>query len=418
MKTRTKTKISAGAAALILAGAFGLSQKRVHARAEVDPDPSGSSSLPVAAFAVATREPLADSYSVTGEFIPYQEVELHAKVAGYVRKIYVDIGDHVRAGQVLAVLEVPELNAQVEGANAGVRHSNQEISRAQNDVARAQANHAALHAAAVRIQQASQARPGLIAEQELDDAQAKDRAAEAQVESAKSMLAAARQQLDVSKASASQVSAMQDYSKIVAPFDGVITWRYADTGSLIQAGTSNNNSMPVVKLAQSQLLRLRIPVPESFAAAVHVGDTADIAVQATAEHFPGRVARFTDSLDRTTRSMQVEIDVPNHNYHLAPGMYADVTLRYENQPHALGIPVQALMREGSQERVWLIGPGNEIVARDIKTGIETPNTIEVLSGLQAGDRVLVGNLASFQPGEKVAPKLTSLTAFSTVEGKD
>ena len=109
------------------------------------------------------RAPVSNTLSIAGEFLPWQEVELHGKVAGYIKKINVDIGDHVRAGQTLAVLEVPELNAQVEGAAAGVLHSRDEIQRAQNEVTRAEAAHASLHAAYERLHQAAQARPGLIA---------------------------------------------------------------------------------------------------------------------------------------------------------------------------------------------------------------------------------------------------------------
>src|SRR6185312_12880224 len=136
---------------------------------------------PPASVVAVTRATLANTLTVAGEFLPYQEVELHAKVAGYIRKINVDIGDHVRKGEVLAVLDVPELAAQVEGADAGVRHSQEEIATARNEAVRAEADHASLHAAALRLKQASEARAGLIAQQELDDSIAKDRAAEAQV---------------------------------------------------------------------------------------------------------------------------------------------------------------------------------------------------------------------------------------------
>ncbi len=236
-----------GAALLCLVAAF-VVVERVRAGAPSHTH-NGRDVIP-AAFAVARRAPIGNTFSVAGEFDPYQEIEVHAKVAGYIRKINVDIGDHVKTGQVLAVLEVPELVAQLQGAGAGVRHSRQEMQRAQNEVSRDEAQHAALHANWLRLEQASKARPGLIAQQELDDAQSKDQASEAQVDSAKSALAAAQQQLEMSQANNSQVSAMSDYTRITAPFDGVVTWRYADTGSLVQAGTSNNNSAPVVKLAQ------------------------------------------------------------------------------------------------------------------------------------------------------------------------
>ena len=376
-----------------------------HVQADVPSHSAGkANAAPRAAIALVKREAVTNTLSIAGEFLPYQEVELHAKVSGYIRKINVDIGDRVKTGQVLAVLEVPELNAQVQGADAGVRHSKEEILRAKNEVARAKASHDALHSEATRLEQVAKQRPELIAQQEIDDAEAKDLASEAQVEVAKSALAAAEQQLEVSKATHSQVTAMQDYSRIVAPFDGVVTWRYADTGALIQAGTSNANSAPVVKLAQVSLLRLRIPVPESMADGVHIGAPADIHVQATGERFTGKVARFTSAFDRSTRTMQVEFDVPNENYKLSPGMYADVVLEIQKRADAITVPVQAITYNNDKKTVLLVDGQNRVQVREIQTGIEDPRRVEVLTGLDPGDRVIVGNLGAFQPGQRVDPR--------------
>jgi len=363
---------------------------------------------PRAAVVQVRRAPLSNTLSIAGEFLPYQEVELHAKVAGYIKNINVDIGDHVHRGQVLAILEIPELTAQLQSASAGVRHSREEITRAQNEVSRVEADHAALHAAAARLKQASEARPGLIAEQELDDATAKDRSSEAQVDSAKSGLAAARQQLEVSQADREHYSALSEYSRITAPFDGVVTWRYADTGSLIQAGTSNVSSEPVVKLSQVNMLRLRIPVPESLASSVRDGEPADIRVKATNEHFSGKVIRSTDSLDRSTRTMQVEVDVPNRDYKLTPGMYADVSLRVQNDPNALTLPLQAINRGPDKTTVLLVDSQNHVEEREIGTGIEGSDRIQILSGVKEGDRVIVGNLGAYRPGQRVDPKLSTM----------
>jgi RND family efflux transporter MFP subunit len=365
-------------------------------------------SVPRAAVVQLRRAPLSTTLSIAGEFLPYQEVELHAKVAGYIRNINVDIGDHVHSGQVLAVLEIPELSAELQGASAGVRHSQEEITRAQNEVSRVEADHVALHDAAARLKQASEARPGLIAEQELDDATAKDRAAEAQIEGAKSALSASREQLQVSQADQQHYAALSDYSRITAPFDGVVTWRYADTGSLIQAGTSNVSSEPVVKLSQVNLLRLRIPVPESLAANVHNGEPADIRVKATDEHISGKVIRSTDSLDRSTRTMQVEVDVPNADYKLTPGMYADVSLRLQNDANALTLPLQAINRSADKTTVLMVDSQNHVEEREIHTGIEGSNRIQVLSGLNEGDRVIVGNLGEYRNGQRVDPQVSTM----------
>ncbi len=362
------------------------------------------SSALYAAVVPVKRETVANSLSIAGQFIPYQNVELHAKVAGYIKHIYVDIGDHVHTGQVLAVLEVPEMVAQVDAAKAAVHHAQEEIQRAQSEVYRAQADNVALHANAVRLVDTDKARPGLIAQQELDDATAKDRASQAQVDAAKSSLGAARQQLEVAKADQQHYSALNDYATITAPYDGVVTWRYADTGALVQAGTSNTSGLPVVTVAQSDLLRLRIPVPESLASKVRIGDSADVKVQATGEHFTGKVTRFTDALDPATRTMQVEIDVPNQNYRLQPGMYAYVNLLANSRPDALTIPVTAILRSDNKTSVLVLDSQDRVHVRRVDLGVESPNRVEVLGGLNEGERVIVGNLGAYQEGQVVKPR--------------
>jgi RND family efflux transporter MFP subunit len=367
-------------------------------------DPGDASHAVYAAVAPVKRQTVANSLSIAGQFLPYQNVELHAKVAGYIRNIYVDIGDRVHHGQVLAVLEIPELLAQVDSSKAAVHHAEEEIQRAKSDVARAEADNVALHANAVRLVNADKARPGLIAEQELDDATAKDRASQAQVEAAKSALAAAKQQLAVAEADLQHYSALSDYSRITAPYDGVVTWRFSDTGALVQAGTSNTSGLPVVTVAQVNILRLRVPVPESLAPKVKVGDVADVHVQATGEHFTGKVTRFTDALDPSTRTMQVEIDVPNPNYHLQPGMYADVRLDANSRPDALTVPVEAIQRNENKTTVLVVDPDNRVQAREVQVGVQSSNNVEILAGLSQGERVIVGNLGAYQPGEVVTPK--------------
>lgn len=373
--------------------------------------------LPEAVVAKVQRTSLSNSFSIAGEFLPYQEVELHAKVSGYIRKINVDIGDQVRTGQLLAVLEIPELTAQVQSAGASVRHSQDEITRAENEVRRAEADHAALHAAAVRLKQASAARPGLIAEQELDDALAKDRAAEARVDAAKAALSAAREQLDVSNANKLRYIALSDYSRITAPFNGVVTWRYSDIGALIQAGTSNATSMPVVKLEQVDVLRLRFPVPESVAGGVHVGAPVQFRVQATGQQMVGTVTRCTDALDRSTRTMQVEVDVPNPGDKLAPGMYADVSLQVQHEANVLAIPVEAIRKSDNRTSVLLVNSGGRVEQRPIVTGIECPDKVQVVAGLQEGDRVIVGNLNTYQVGEQVQAKAPAVADATYERGK-
>jgi RND family efflux transporter MFP subunit len=192
----------------------------------------------------------------------------------------------------------------------------------------------------------------------------------------------------------------------------VVTWRFSDTGSLVQAGTSNTSGLPIVTIAQVNVLRLRIPVPESLASKVRIGDSADVHVQATGEHFTGKVERFTDSLDTSTRTMQVEIDVPNSNYHLQPGMYPDVTLSANSRPNALTVPIQAIQRGENKTTVLVLDAQNRVQTRVVQLGVESSNNVEILRGLNEGEQVIVGNLGSYQPGETVKSKRSEFTVAS------
>ncbi len=362
-----------------------------------------------AAVVAVTRGDLASSLTVAGQFQPYQQVDLHAKVSGYIRWIKVDIGDRVRQGEVLALLEVPELQNQVEGAQAEVRHSQSDITRAQSEVVSAESTYSAVHAEYTRLQEASKERPGLIAEQELDDSRAKAQQAAAQVGVAKASLDAMQQQLGVSRATRSRLETMSKYEQIIAPFTGVVTKRYADTGSLIQAGQDNNTqTLPVVQVAESDLLRLRMPVPESDVPYIQVGGDVQVKVNATGRTFTGKIIRFSRALDTNTRTMLTEVDVPNHDLSLNPGMYAETTIQLQKKNDALILPTQAVVQNGDLSNgnpsyVLVVDATNHVEKRSVTLGIQTSNRVEITSGLQAGDNVIAAGQTGYQPGEVVSP---------------
>src|SRR5271154_1465247 len=346
-----------------------------------DADPK-TAEIPTATVAMVRRGALSNTLTLAGQFQPYQEIEVHAKVSGYVRHIYVDIGDRVRAGQTLAVLEIPELDAQLKGTQAELLHSKDEVVRAENEVIRAESDYSALHAAYTRLEQAASARPGLIAEQELDDSRSKDMATEAQIDAAKAALAAAKQQTEVSDADRMRVGALAAYATVTAPLTGVITWRYADTGALIQAGTaSNTQSMPLVKLAQSDVLRLRLPVPESAVRFIHAGAEVQVQVKAIGRSFAGKVVRFTRSVSLDTRTMETEIDVENADLSLTPGMYADTSIELEHKENALSVPVQAVVRGANQSYVLVVDAQDHVQKRPVELGEQTSDRAEILHGL-------------------------------------
>jgi RND family efflux transporter MFP subunit len=369
--------------------------------------PDDSAERP-AAVALAELRPLSNSLTLSGDFRPFQEVDVHAKIAGYIRKIYVDVGDHVKAGQTLAVLEVPELSAQLQGADAAVRRAKDAIRRAKGDLDRAVSLHAATHLDYARLKQASEARPGLIAEQELDDAQAKDKEGEAQIASDEAALSEAQNQLGVAVAAQKQLGAMSDYTRIVAPFNGVITRRNVDNGALVQAGTnSNTQAVPVVSVAETDLFRLSLPIPESAVPSVRLGDAVNVHVSALSRNFEGKISRFADALDAETRTMHTEVDVPNDTGKIVAGMYADVTLTLTKKNSALAVPVQAVTHSGSDASVLVVDPQGRIEERKLELGLEGANYVEVVSGLAPNERVVIGSRAEFHPGDVVAPKVVA-----------
>lgn len=367
-----------------------------------------ASTLPTVAVELATRGPIRSFITLSGEFRPYQEVDVHAKVAGYIRRIYVDVGDKVKEGQILAILEVPELNAQVTAAKAAVRRSQDGIQRAEKDLHRAESAYTADHAAYTRLKQASQERPGLIAEQELDDSLARDQEAEAQVGSTSAALAEAKSQLLVAKADQERYLAFEAYSHITAPFSGVVTKRYADTGALINAGTaSDTQSMPVVRLAEWSRQRLVLPVPESDVPGVHLGQMIDVVVPSLGRTFRGTVARFADALNVETRTMHTEIDVENLDDKLVAGMYAETTLVLHQKDDAVTVPVEGVQRNGSNGTAFVVNPAGVVEQRSVTLGVDSGKRVEVLSGVSAGEQIVVGNLNALQPGQRVQPKIVA-----------
>jgi RND family efflux transporter MFP subunit len=357
------------------------------------------------AVALVKRSPIVNSLTLSGAFRPYQQVDVHAKVAGFIRKIYVDVGDHVKTGQVLAILEVPELSAQVAGAKADIQRYQDAIRRSQSEIQRAESTYTAYHAAYSRLKQASESRPGLIAEQELDDSMAKDKESEAQTESARAALAESQSQLVSARTDLDRLSALEAYSHITAPFAGVVSKRYADTGALIQAGTSSSTqALPVVQLAEWSKLRLVVPVPESAVPQIHLGSVVQVRVGALNRTFEGRVARFADALDSQTRTMQTEIDVENRDGTLVDGMYAETSLILSEKDGALTVPIQAVQREESGASVLMVDREGRVQERPVKLGAEGNDQVEILSGLSEGDQVVIGNRSELRPGEKVHPK--------------
>lgn len=361
---------------------------------------------PAAEVAQVQSGSISQVLTMAGQFQPYQVVQIHPKVSGFIRHIYVDIGDIVTRGETLAVLEVPELQAQLQGTAFAVRQTRDDVVRAQNEVQRAISRHAALRDEYVRLARASKEQPGLIAEQELDDAQAKDLSSGAQIDAAKSALAAAKQRAEVAKSNYLRVRALHQYTDVISPFNGVVTWRYADTGALIQAGTtSNTQALPIVTVSQSDLLRLRVPVPEMDVRYVHIGEPMQVTVSAVGRSFVGKVVRFTRNVSLQTRTMETEIDVWNRHLTLDPGMYANTELQLAQANNVPTIPVGAIMLRNGKFEVEVLDSTNHVHIRPVQIGLQGSLLAQIKHGLKPGDRVIIAAQSKYQPGELVTPVL-------------
>jgi RND family efflux transporter MFP subunit len=387
----------------------GAACSRTLASAETTTEPPTVSVVKVA------RGDLSQTVTLAAEFRPFQEVEVHAKVAGYVKAIYVDVGDRVNAGQLLAVLEIPELQDDMVTAEAAVKRSQEEVNRAQADLGRTESAHEVAHLGSTRLAAVMKQRPNLVAQQDIDEAQGRDRVAEAQVATAKAAVAAAQEQLAVARANENKTKTLFAYARITAPFTGVITHRYADTGSMIQAGTSSQSqAMAVVRLSQNNLLRLTIQVPESVVAQIHLGAPVDVKVQALNRSFQGKVARFADKLNLDTRTMETEVDVPNPKLELVPGMYAYAQITTDQVHDVVVAPVQALDRKDDTVTVMVAAADGRLELRPVTVGLESPTQVEIRSGLAPGDLAVIGSRSQLKAGRAVTPKITDLQA--TVEG--
>ncbi|MDR3718180.1 MAG: efflux RND transporter periplasmic adaptor subunit [Bryobacteraceae bacterium] len=357
----------------------------------------------------AGRKTLDRQLTVSSELVPFQEIDVYAKESGFVKTLLVDYGSRVRKGQLMAVLEIPELEAQLRQDDAMIRNASDRISRAKHELDRAEAQHHVAHLQAARLSTVSTTRPGLVAEQEVDDAKGKDLAEESAVESAKANVESIRSDLLGAQAKREHDGVLMDYARITAPFAGVITQRFANLGMLMQAGTnSSTQAMPLVRLSQDDLFRLVIPVPESYVKYVHVGDPIQVTVSSLNRNFPGKVARFSVDVQQQTRTMHTEVDVPNLDHVLIEGMYAEAVLRLEHRPEALSIPLQAISHEGETAGVLVVNSSNKLEERKVQVGMQTDADAEILAGLREGELVVASDRSGLKPGQEVKPQAVEL----------
>jgi RND family efflux transporter MFP subunit len=361
----------------------------------------------------AARKTLERQLTVSSELVPFQEIDVYAKESGYVHDLLVDYGTRVSKGQLMAVLEIPELEAQLRQDDAAVKNASEMVTHAEHELGRVEAQHAVIHLQFDRLNGVAKSRPGMVAQQEVDDAQGKDLAAEAQVEASKSSLQSTQSLLQAAQAKTEHDRVLFDYSRITAPFAGVVTQRYANQGALMQAGTtSSTQAMPLVRLSQDDRFRLVIPVPESYVRYIRIGQPVSVDVTSLNRRFPGKVTRFSVDVREDTRTMHTEVDVLNPEHVLLPGLYAEATLTLEHKENVVSVPLQAVDHDGAgNTTVYVVNASGKIERRIVTLGMQTAVDSEIVSGLSGGEQVVVSDRSGLQPGEPVLPQEVPLLNY-------
>jgi RND family efflux transporter MFP subunit len=354
-------------------------------------------SLPEVSVMAATRAGVTDNLVLPGNIQAVTEAPILARAEGFVQRRYVDIGDRVNAGQLLVDIQAPDLDQQVVQARAAVQQAQADLERATAALEQGRANENLAKVTATRWQNLSSR--GVVSRQENDQYQAQYLAQSANVRALDRAVAASKGNVAAAQANVARLAELQGYLQVRAPFAGVITLRNVDVGTLVTTG-----STLLFRIAQTNLLRTYVNVPQSDASEVRVGETATLSTADLPDRkFKGTVARTASSLDPSSRTLLVEIEVPNPDGKLLPGTYAQVDLNLPRKDPPLLIPSDTLVVRPSGTLVALVDANNIVHFKNVTVGRDFGDHIEVLSGLKEGQRVIVNPNDSVQEGVKVHP---------------
>jgi RND family efflux transporter MFP subunit len=354
------------------------------------------------AFPTVTVVPALPSPSSVSLVLPANiqaltEAPVLARSNGYIRKRYVDIGDRVAAGQVLAEIEAPELEQLLLQAKAALQQTRSALEQSSATLEQGKTNQELARVTAQRWTNLE--RKGVVSRQENDTYQAQYQAQTANVKALEKAVAAARDNVSASEANVTRLSELRGFRLVRAPFAGVITLRNVDTGALVSEA-----STLLFRIAQTNILRAYVNVPQAGAESVRVGQTARITVsELPGKQFVGAVTRTSNSLDPATRTLLVEVQVPNQGGVLLPGTYAQVDLTTPRKNPPLLIPGDTLVVRPDGTQVAVVTTGQTIHFQRIEVGRDFGDRIEVVSGLQPGQRVVVNPGDTVREGAKVNP---------------
>jgi len=360
--------------------------------------------LPQVVVVTAKKASAMGDLVLPGNIQAVTEAPILARASGYVLRRYVDIGDRVAAGQLLAEVEAPELDQQVRQAQAALEQAQSDLERANAALDQGKANESIAKVTATRWD--NLVKRGAVSKQENDQYQAQFQAQSANVKALERAVDAAKGNIAAMQASLAGLTDMQGYLKVKAPFAGVVTLRNVDVGTLVNTG-----STMLFRIAQTNLLRTYVNAPQSSAEDVHVGQMATLATPELPERkFSGAVTRTANALDPASRTLLVEVQVPNPEGKLLPGMYVEVDLHVPRKDPPVVLPSNTLSVRPEGTMVAVLDSSNAVHFQRVTVGRDFGSQIEILSGLSAGQQVIANPNDSVQEGVKVHPTSVSTGA--------
>jgi RND family efflux transporter MFP subunit len=353
--------------------------------------------LPQVSVMTARRADRHGNLILPGNIQAVTEAPILARAEGFVQRRYVDIGDRVTAGQLLAEIEAPDLDQQLRQVQAAVQQAQADLERNNAALEQGKANESLAKVTAQRWE--NLVKRGVVSRQENDQYQAQYQAQSANVRALDRAVAAGKSNVSSAEANVARVSDLQSYLKVRAPFAGVITLRNVDVGALVNSG-----STLLFRIARTNLLRTYVNVPQSSASDIHVGQTALLSTSESPQaKFPGQVARTANALDPSSRTLLVEIQAANPDGKLLPGMYVQVDMNLPRKDPPLLIPSDTLVVRPEGTLVALVNARNVVHFQRIQVGRDLGDSIEVLSGMKDGDKAIVNPNDSVQEGARVQP---------------
>lgn len=360
---------------------------------------------PIVNVTAVKQAPANTPLELPGDLQAMIESPIFARTDGYLVKRFVDIGDRVKAGQALAEIETPELDQQIQQARATVSNSQSTLAELQAALALANANRKMAETTSGRWRQLEA--KGTVSHQEADEKSASLDVRRAEVDAAQAKIVSARDLVSATEANLRRLDQMKLFARVTAPFDGMITARNVDIGTLINSG-NGGPAREMFRVAQTGTMRIFVNVPQTYVSSIHAGEKAELRVQELpGQVFSAVVNRFTHEVDASSRSMLAILEVPNPRGILLPGMYAQVRFSTARSGTAMLIPGDALILGTKGTRAATVDAASRVRFRDIRVGTDYGSEVEVLSGLSPGDLVIMNPTDAVREGAYVEVQKTS-----------